>query len=293
MRSSSLFVLALVACGIPPAVTSPTGGGAGGGAGGGVGGGVGGGSSMPAADLPCDVAALVSSKCDSCHSNPPQNSAPFPLLSRADFAADSPTFPGTSVAQRSLTRLQSTTAPMPPPYSAQPSAAEVSTFSAWVMAGLPAGNCATTAPPDAGEVMLTCASGSHWTMGDQGSSVMNPGLACRACHLMQDPVRAYAFMGTVFPGLHEENLCFAQGLPIDTMVEILDSTGTVQMTLRPNAAGNFYNLSRTPPFTLPYRARVTAGGKSGEMMTLQADGDCNGCHTERGANGAPGRIVVP
>jgi hypothetical protein len=145
--------------------------------------------------------------------------------------------------------------------------------------------------PDGGQV--TCASGLHWTMGEQGSPLMDPGQACRTCHLVQVPGRAYAFMGTVFPGLHEQDLCYASGLPSDAVVEILDSTGAVQLTLRPNAVGNFYSPTPTPPFMLPYRARVRAGGKSGEMMTQQTDGDCNGCHTERGANGAPGRIVVP
>jgi hypothetical protein len=29
------------------------------------------------------------------------------------------------------------------------------------------------------------------------------------------------------------------------------------------------------------------------MSTLQSSGDCNGCHTEQGKNGAPGRIFLP
>jgi len=29
------------------------------------------------------------------------------------------------------------------------------------------------------------------------------------------------------------------------------------------------------------------------MSALQTTGDCNGCHTEAGASGAPGRIQLP
>jgi len=29
------------------------------------------------------------------------------------------------------------------------------------------------------------------------------------------------------------------------------------------------------------------------MTAPQTSGDCNGCHTQTGANGAPGRITLP
>lgn len=37
--------------------------------------------------LPCDVEAVLKAKCHSCHSSPPTNGAPFPLLTQADFLA--------------------------------------------------------------------------------------------------------------------------------------------------------------------------------------------------------------
>ncbi len=43
----------------------------------------------------------------------------------------------------------------------------------------------------------------------------------------------------------------------------------------------------------PYRPRVTANGKTRVMASERTDGDCNGCHTEGGAESAPGRIMVP
>ncbi len=35
-------------------------------------------------DFPCDVFAVIHSVCNPCHQNPPQNGAPFPLLTYAD-----------------------------------------------------------------------------------------------------------------------------------------------------------------------------------------------------------------
>ena len=34
-------------------------------------------------------------------------------------------------------------------------------------------------------------------------------------------------------------------------------------------------------------------GRATEMTTTQLSGDCNLCHTESGAQGAPGRVVLP
>lgn len=37
--------------------------------------------------VPCDVEAVLKAKCQACHSSPPANGAPFPLLTQADFLA--------------------------------------------------------------------------------------------------------------------------------------------------------------------------------------------------------------
>ncbi len=46
-------------------------------------------------------------------------------------------------------------------------------------------------------------------------------------------------------------------------------------------------------FLPPYRAKVTSAQGERAMAAEQTSGDCNGCHTTEGANGAPGRIVSP
>ncbi len=148
--------------------------------------------------------------------------------------------------------------------------------------------------PDAGPVLAetTCTSQSFWMGGDSPSEQMNPGLPCRSCHAFSAPELAYYFAGTVFPSLHEQDLCNSPP-PEGGRIEILNEAGEVVLTLRPNAAGNFSSKSREPGFPLPYRARVVLGEREATMQTLQYSGDCNLCHTEQGAQGAPGRIVWP
>jgi hypothetical protein len=150
----------------------------------------------------------------------------------------------------------------------------------------------------------TCTSGQSWQGGTSESELMNPGFACRACHLGQnfqgqnpggaaEPGKAYFFMGTAFSTPHEPDLCAAEGVPADAVVEILDSTDTVKLSLPISAAGNFRSRSTTAGFPLPYKARVVAGGKTAVMAGAQMEGDCNSCHTAAGTGGAPGRILIP
>jgi hypothetical protein len=138
-----------------------------------------------------------------------------------------------------------------------------------------------------------CASGATWTAGNSESDQMNPGQACRVCHLAQEPGKAYFFMGTAYSAPHEADLCAAADVATDAVVEILDTSDVVQLTLPINAAGNFRSLRTTANVPVPYKARVKAGGKTNAMAGAQTSGDCNSCHTAAGAEGAPGRILLP
>jgi hypothetical protein len=248
--------------------------------------------------LPCDVAALMRTRCISCHRTPLSGGAPMPLTSRDELLAASPIM-GT-YASRSLLRMRDTMAPMPP--GNLPPAAEVAAFEAWLDAGAPPGSC--MAPADAGVVVLTCATNRTWVGRYQSSPDMNPGMACRACHAGQNfngqnPAgqselgRQYWFAGTVFPGLNEKDGCLAAP-PAGVTVEILDRDGGVRVTMGVRTtSGNFYDATiRTQPQWLPYTARVKRNGVVVSTMTTpQMSGDCNLCHTERGEQGAPGRIT--
>jgi hypothetical protein len=43
----------------------------------------------------------------------------------------------------------------------------------------------------------------------------------------------------------------------------------------------------------PYSAKVSYMGRERAMAAMQTTGDCNSCHTQGGANSAPGRILLP
>lgn len=110
------------------------------GAGGGWAEGTGGGGGIPPAlsDLPCDVAALLSSDCAGCHGATPQTGL-LRLVTRSDLSAPSPVDPAHSVAQWALARIDA--GQMPPPGSAPLADGGLAILVAWVAAGLPAGSC--------------------------------------------------------------------------------------------------------------------------------------------------------
>jgi hypothetical protein len=126
---------------------------------------------------------------------------------------------------------------------------------------------------------------------------MNPGRACIACHTRpttpDDDLRGphFAIAGTLYPSVREPDLCSGVNgkSELSASVEITDAAGQV-LTLQPNRAGNFYFQGSV---AFPIRARVLRDGRVREMHGAQSSGDCNGCHTEAGLEGAPGRVFWP
>lgn len=157
---------------------------------------------------------------------------------------------------------------------------------AWVAPGDDAGSTGT----DPLNAAPTCTSGTNWTSGNRGSQLMNPGLACIACHDTDFRAPAFSIAGTVYPTGHEPDRCNGiQGITEGVTVDVTDATGST-VTLNVNRAGNFfYEGSLTPPFT----ASVNYQGRVRHMVGAQTSGDCNACHTQNGASAAPGRITVP
>jgi hypothetical protein len=131
----------------------------------------------------------------------------------------------------------------------------------------------------------TCTSGTMWTGGDRGNSRMHPGRACIDCHDANGgPPLTIA--GTVFPSAHEPDDCNGA----NAIQVVITGADGVASTITTNSAGNFYS---TRNIALPLSAKVVSGGKERAMLATQMTGDCNGCHTESGDQGAPGRIVAP
>ncbi|MBK7579686.1 MAG: hypothetical protein IPI67_05695 [Myxococcales bacterium] len=132
----------------------------------------------------------------------------------------------------------------------------------------------------------SCASGERWTGGNEESKLMHPGGTCISCHDEKGEGPTFGVAGTVYPAEHEKQDCFgASGSQV-----VLTGADGFSLTLDTNAAGNFMHKGSVP---LPLTAKVVRAGKTREMLSPVNDGDCNGCHTESGDQGAPGRIFLP
>ena len=137
----------------------------------------------------------------------------------------------------------------------------------------------------------TCKSGVKWTGGDQESPEMHPGADCIACHTAKGEGPQLAIAGTVYAanaGKDADDCLGSAG----AQVVITDANGK-QTTLTANASGNFLLDKKQSTIALPYKAKIVYNGKERQMMGEQSVGSCNSCHTAGGANGAPGRILLP
>lgn len=243
--------------------------------------------------LPCDVQQLLENRCIGCH----LGKSPPALLTYDDLSK--PSSDATkNLAQKSLERMKSTTAPMPPAPAVAPTAEEIATFEKWVAAGTPKGSACTPSVGDAGadsgtggggniyNTPTVCTSKTTWNGGNSGSSRMRPGGACITCHTMRGGP-AYTVAGTVYPTAHEPNDC--NGVNGAVTVVVTDANGVVT-SLPVNTVGNFSSRVKITP---PFKVKVTNGAKERAMAGALTAGDCNSCHTVAGVNGAPGRIMAP
>jgi hypothetical protein len=247
------------------------------------------GGAAAGSDLSCALGTLLRERCQSCHANPPAG-APMALVTRADLLAPARSNASLRVADLALTRMQRGEMPPAAPASAQ----EIALLSAWIGAGTPNESCATAQPTgDAGagtnpfNTPTVCSSGDMWEEDDGEGEQMRPGRACISCHgMMNGPSLTIA--GTVYPTAHEPDHCDGAD-DSDIAVVITGADGRV-LELEVNSAGNFHSMQRV---ALPFSAKVVYDGRERRMGAMQMTGDCNSCHTLQGANGAPGRIMLP
>lgn len=238
--------------------------------------------------LPCDVEGVLANRCVACHTTGP---TPVAIATYDAAMARSPKDPSKSIAEASLAEMVAKTMPRPP---AEPAAAdEIETVAAWLDAGAPRNPTACTDPApdagtDAGAIVSRCTSGKRWERGDRGDDEMHPGAPCLACHAMSGGP-SLRIAGTVYPTLHEPTDCNGTPRPPNLTVVVTDSRNRT-FRLNVNGVGNFNTRDIPRP---PLTAVVTDGQKTRAMVGKVTSGDCNSCHTEAGANGAPGRIMAP
>ncbi len=238
-------------------------------------------------DLPCDVAAILAASCATCHGQPLSGGAPNRLLTHDDFAAMSKSDPTKTEGQLAVERMKDASRPMPP--SGPLAAAQVSVIEAWVTGGLAKGTCSAQSAASGPAV---CTSGQTWR-GEEGRG-MNPGEACISCHSSRrgdEGGPLFTIAGTVYATAHEPNMCIGgTGAAAGATVVVTDANGT-NYRLPVGSSGNF---TYQGTIATPYKAKVVgANGSVRAMSASQTNGDCNTCHTQNGANGAPGRIFAP
>jgi hypothetical protein len=249
--------------------------------------------------LPCDVQAVLENRCIACH----DGGKAVPMLTYGDLAKKSSVDATKTIAELALIRMQSTTIPMPPPPAVGPEPDEIAIFDAWAKAGFPRADKACTDPPpdagtmdagplldgavvDGGDAGAYCTSGVLWNQANDPSPLMNPGLACNACHQISGGPNL-RIAGSVYTALNEKDLCY--GRP-NLTVRVTAADGKIY-NLPVNNAGNFF-LDKMAPKP-PFKAMVIDGNKTRMMQGSVTSGDCNSCHTMAGKNGAPGRIIAP
>jgi cytochrome c553 len=119
---------------------------------------------------------------------------------------------------------------------------------------------------------------------------MEPGQACISCHSKSGEAPTFVIAGTLYPTGHEPDNCNGVNGTTGAKIVVTGNNGT-SVTLTPNSAGNFYSSTTLPP---PYKAKVvSSAGVERAMSGTASTGDCNSCHTQSGANSAPGRITLP
>ncbi len=245
--------------------------------------------------VPCDVAQVLAKNCASCHAATPTGGAPNAMMTYDDLQASSQNDPSMSIAAMTLQRMKDPKSPMPPD-GASPD--DLAVLESWVAAGMPQSSEACDATP-ASSIYATpsvCTSGTHWTNATRASlKLMLPGEACNQCHDKGRGPLLFA-AGTVYATAHEPDDCY--GVPNGVKI-VITGADNASFTTTVNGSGNFYFPTSVKK---PYKAKVVSadGKRSRAMSGAQTNGDCNLCHTEKGAHlkgdkqkTAPGRIMAP
>lgn len=255
--------------------------------------------------LPCDVDAVLEQRCRACH-GAAQTDLPA-LTSHDEFMAPAPSQPEKRLAERVLERTAATEGRMPPPPRPPLTDEERGVLTAWGAAGFPRGACGDVAedagpsadadvpprdaaPGDAStfDAASQCASGRFWSSTATGAD-MNPGRACIACHFENTGEPKLVAGGTVYAATREPDRCYGEA----GVVVAIDDAEVRTLRLTTGPTGNFSVKVGAATIAAPYAVRILFDGREKASQTPHTLGDCNGCHTATGANGASGRLTLP
>jgi hypothetical protein len=214
----------------------------------------------PGAGIPCDVQAILQSKCVACHADPPLNGSLSGLVTITDLLATAKEDPTKNLAQLSLSKMQGGTMP---PGSPSP-AADITAFQNWINANY-VGTCGDGgAPPPPSDVFTNAPP----YVNTVGQSAHNAGRDCMGgCHN-----HGFTFAGTIYD---------AAGKAVaGAEVRLVDSTGK-GISVHSGSDGNFHSsTSWTGPAHIGARNATTKALMVSTVPT--GKGGCNGCHTTGG-----------
>lgn len=124
---------------------------------------------------------------------------------------------------------------------------------------------------------------------------MNPGFPCNFCHTAfhaatgENDAPIFAFAGTLYRHAHEPDSCVGSG---DGLAQVVVRDAENQeLSALANVSGNFFFEDAI--ITPPYSVEVLFEGRVRTSAMPHHNPDCNLCHTEKGSQGARGRVVLP
>jgi hypothetical protein len=223
----------------------------------------------PGAGLPCNVQALLASKCDGCHSNPPVNGSLSPLVTAADMTATSKENASLNEAQLSVQKMQAGSMP-PASVNNAATAAEIAVVQAWIAANYQ-GSCNDGgAPPPPSDVFMGAPAFSCTASGNSH----NAGRNCLGCHTGGRAPK-FTFAGTLRNA--------AGAIVPGAEVRMVDGAGKA-LSICTDGSGNFHTAQT---WTAAAHVGVRDATKKALMVSTITDGGCNGCHTAGGAANSP------
>ncbi len=222
---------------------------------------------VPSGTLPCDVATVLAAKCTGCHSDPPTNGALAGLVTYADLRARAIEDPAKDEAQLAVTRMQSTTSPMPPASFNMPAtASDITTIQDWIAAGYPSGACAADSGPPPSSVVDVFADAPSFSSQTSGNS-HNQGRDCMSCHAGGGgEAPQFSFGGTLYDG--------SGNAVAGAEIRIVDANG-MATSVYTGSNGNFHG---TGSLAFPGHAGARDASAKALMVSSLTYGGCNKCH---------------
>ncbi len=250
------------------------------------------GSSSPSGSgqcVPANVASLLGSKCNGCHSDPPPPSYLTGLVTLADLMATSHLDPTKNEAQESVALMTLTSGATAMPIGTGSPAADIAVLQSWITGGYATVACGPTSSSGSGTSSSTPSgvfanAPAFAAPSSSGKSAHNAGQNCLSCHKSGgssgSDAKAFTAAGTVYD---------ATGKGVGgAEVRIVDANNNAT-SVYTGSTGTFYF---TGAWTAPAKIGVRNASAvqnmntpllSGSQPPASSGGACSACHCTGGS----------